>query len=610
MITDYGWRIQILKKNNNNGIKGKLFGGKKKILWLIAFIIIAFFIYRVATKRNNGDSETVTSPVTKGTLAIDVIETGNIDTSDSLIIRSEVEGRTNIISIVPEGTIITEDDIKSKKLLVELDSADLRKRLTQAEVSFENQKASFTDAKSSLDIQTNLNESNLKDGELKVLFAKMELEKYVGDKLVDKLFAKDLDFDKLINDPDLGGDALQKKREFENDIFLAKEELSRAKVKLEWTQKLFDKGYVTGNDLQSDSLSLKSQEIRVEKSSTALDLFKKYEFKKNIEKLRSDYEEAKMNLNRIIAKNTAELSKAETRLRTEEAKYKQQEDDLDKTRKQVEKCKIYATKPGLVVYAGSNQPWRDNQIKEGAEVYERMELINIPNTSAMIVETKVHESDVSRVKPGLRAEITIDAMPGKQWSGVVKKVGILPDAQNRWMNPNLKVYATDVELEGDNKVLKPGMTAKVRIIIDELKNVLYVPVQAVKTIGNDKVCYVSSPIGNPVMKKVVAGQYNDKFIEIKDGLKEGEKVILNTAELYEKSKAELLKTGKDSDKKSEINNNNNQPAKPENGIKQDNGETKNPSEVKNGNKETTNNNGNNNSKENPESGKTKKRKEK
>lgn len=512
------------------------------MVWIIIFIICIIFVLMSMVGRKSKKTDYLTYVVSKSNMIIDVSETGNVDTSDSLQIRSEVEGKTKIISIIPEGVTITEQDVANKKVLVELDSSEIKKRLTQQEITVQSQQASFTDAKSSYEIQKNQNESNQNEGELKVTFAKMELEKYLGKTLSDKFSEKKVKEEELIENPELGGECLQKKRKLENDILLAKEELNRAKVKLEWTKKLYEKGYVTGDDLQSDQLNLKRQEINIEQTETALDLYKKYEFRKDIEKFRSDYEEAIKNLERIIARNASEISKAEVRLKTEEAKLKQHQEELDKLKKQLENCKIIATKPGLVVYAGSNQPWRDEQIKEGADVYERQELINIPNTSAMIVKTKVHESDISRVVKGLKAEITIDALPGKKFNGIVKKVGILPDAQNRWLNPNLKVYMTEVEMVGKQTDLKPGMSAQVKIIIDELKNVLNVPVQAVRAVGDEKVCYVLNS-SSAEMKKVKTGSYNDKFIEIKEGLKEGEKVILNASELYEKSKSAIKKKG-------------------------------------------------------------------
>ena len=59
----------------------------------------------------------------------------------------------------------------------------------------------------------------------------------------------------------------------------------------------------------------------------------------------------------------------------------------------------------------------------------------------------------------------------------------MPDSQNMWMNPDLKVYLTTVTILGTNDWLKPGMSSKVEIFVSRLADVVYVPVQAVSPAG-------------------------------------------------------------------------------------------------------------------------------
>jgi len=100
----------------------------------------------------------------------------------------------------------------------------------------------------------------------------------------------------------------------------------------------------------------------------------------------------------------------------------------------------------------------------------------------------------------------------------------LADAED-WLNPDLKVYSTDIGIHGTHDALKTGMTGKVTVIIDKLRDVLYVPIQSVVTVEDKKVCYVA---GSPAVKREVeTGLFNDNFVEIKSGLAEGEKVLLN-----------------------------------------------------------------------------------
>jgi HlyD family secretion protein len=535
MITASGRRVHIMntqENNKNKKLKKNGMNGKKKIaLFVTVIVVIIIFMFLFRGKGTSEEAFT-TVKVKRGNLAIDVLESGNVEASKALEIKSEVEGRTTIISIAPEGTLVTEEDVKNKKVLVELDSSELEQKLIQQEISVQSAEADYTDATESYKIQINKNESDRKTGELKVKFARMDLEKYLGLEAASAFTSSTIELENLFECCDLGGEALQKKREHESNISLNEEEVARAEEKLVWTRKLEEKGYVTHNELQADDLSLKTKKVGLDKSRTAYDLFKRFEFQKQAEKLRSDYEEAKKELERIIARNRSELARAESKKKSSEANLTRKQEELDKIKEQLEKSKIVATQPGLLIYGGSRNTsrWGRSRIAEGEQVHERQNIAHIPDTSTMIASIKVHESMVSRVKEGQKCEITVDAIPDVMLMGKVKMVSPVADSEQRWLNPNLKVYVTEVSIDGNHPNLKPGMSVEVRILIDELKDVLTVPLQAVTTHGDDSICFVLNS-SNPEKRVLKTGEYNDKFIEIKEGLEEGEDVILNIGSL-------------------------------------------------------------------------------
>jgi len=509
---------------------------RKPAFWIGAAVLAVVLVFLVFSlgKAGPAASHFITSPVIQGDLVIDVLEAGAVESRDSLTIKSEVEGRTTIISIVPEGTVLTEEDVKNQRVLVELDSADLRDRETQEQIQVQSAEASLAEASASYEIQVKQNESNLKQGELKLQFAWMDLEKYLGEKLVYRFLGGGVPLEQLLDEPDLGGKALQELRTRENNIDAAKERKLQAEDTLHWTQELYEQDYVTRNELQKDVLSASSAMRQLEQAETDLHLFRRYEFLKEVEKLRSDYEEAQRELARIKAKNQAEIAKAEARLKSSEATYNRRAEQLKKIQDQIAKCRTVATQPGLVLYAGSDQPWRSqNRIEEGAQVFERQEIIKIPNTTSMIAKASIHESFITRVREGQQATITIDALPDQTFRGRVTKVALLPETQSRWLNPNLKVYATEISIEGANGVLKPGMSAQVRIVTDLLKDIRMVPIQAVTRRGDKSYCFVMESSG-PQLREIVIGEYNDRFMQVKDGLQAGQQVVLNAAALFEK----------------------------------------------------------------------------
>jgi HlyD family secretion protein len=147
----------------------------------------------------------------------------------------------------------------------------------------------------------------------------------------------------------------------------------------------------------------------------------------------------------------------------------------------------------------------------------------------MSVKVKIHESYIKKIKKGQKVRITVDAFPDTILDGEVTKVGVLPDSQNRWMNPDMKVYLTTITINGTYDWIKPGMSAKAEILVDHLDVVVYVPIQSVVPSEGKQVCHVVHGLKTE-KREVEVGQFNDAFIAIKSGLKEGESVLLNPPE--------------------------------------------------------------------------------
>lgn len=164
-------------------------------------------------------------------------------------------------------------------------------------------------------------------------------------------------------------------------------------------------------------------------------------------------------------------------------------------------------------------------IEEGAPVRQRQELLKLPDMSQMVAEIKVHESRVRQLQRGMPAFVKVESIPNRHFRGTVRKVALLPDAQSNWMNPDVKLYSTEILIEEDLPILKPGVSARAEILITKLTNVLSVPLHAVVLHQGKQVCYIDKN-GEPTPTPVTTGWFNDQFIEIKSGLQDGDRVLL------------------------------------------------------------------------------------
>ncbi|HOG50377.1 MAG TPA: hypothetical protein PKY10_07295, partial [Lentisphaeria bacterium] len=138
---------------------------------------------------------------------------------------------------------------------------------------------------------------------------------------------------------------------------------------------------------------------------------------------------------------------------------------------------------------------------------------------------KIHETYLKKIYIGLPVRVRIDALPGQIFMGKITKIAPLPDAQSMFMNPDLKVYNTIVELEGGDGVLKSGMNCEAEIIIEQHQDALYVPIQSVVRISGKPVAYVKN--GDDLERRdVEIGLDNNRMVHIISGLQEGEEVLI------------------------------------------------------------------------------------
>ncbi len=532
-----------------------LVGGGKKPWVILIFAAAALTVWVLwGSMRKGGLASTSnilsTFPVHRNDLTITVTEGGSTKASQTIDIKSEVYGEATIISLIPEGTYITQEDVNNGKLLVELESSGLKDRLKEEEKGLASDEARLIEEQENYHIQLNQNESDITAAKLAVKFALMDLQKYLGETVAQKVVEKasldpnsnfDIAYLLANNDPNdpnsLSGGSSQQLKQLKDAILLAEGQFEKANDVLEGTQKLHDVNYVSELELKGAKLDVERYRIQKESAVEALKLYKLYDFPKEAEKFLSDYQESERELVRTRARTRSRMAQAQARLSNAEEDVVESKLDVQRRSEQVAACIIRAPAPGLVVYGTSGEPWRDRQrgpVQEGGKVYQRQTIITLPNTAEMIVEIRVHEASVDKVRPGQRATIIVDAFPDKTFQGEVLKVAPLPDSQQGYLNPDVKVYTTKVSIEGSHDSVRPGMSAKVEILVDQLDDVLIVPVQSVAIREGKKLCYVMAS-DTPQPRVVSTGAFNDIFVEIISGLEEGEQVLLNPPILIEAS---------------------------------------------------------------------------
>ncbi len=559
-----------LKRNGliNRKMLLKGFAMNKKRFWALLLIVVAglavlWVVFKLSGARAASVNINELYTVKKGDLTITVTEGGSIRARKSNEYKCQVQRRsqTIILSIVPAGYYVTPEDVNNGMVLVQLDASTLQDELNRQEQTLASNREGFTSAQEAYKIQEKSNESDIANAEMNVRFALMDMQKFLGAELANSMVVKDVNqiqnlseyvapfVERVSKDPNIlvGSQAAQDMKRLQDDITKSEGSLKIAQSTLNGTQRLHDSNYVSELDLDRDKLSLQSQQFATENAVVMRQLYLKYDFPKNAERYLSDYIESTRSLDRTYAQCRARLAQAQVRLTTAKQNLETQQEQVDILKQQIEFCTIKARAPGLVVYGtgtssdamramrgGGGSGQRSGFISEGEPVSEGQTILSVPDTAEMVAEISVHETEVDRVQPGQPASIIMDAFPDRVLSGTVLEVAPMPDEQRGWMNPDLKVYKTLVLINGTYDFLKIRMSCRVKILVEQAKDVITVPIQTVANRSGKKVCYVMTDSG-PKEREVETGQFNEMSVQILKGLEVGEQVMLNPPMFLEAS---------------------------------------------------------------------------
>lgn len=433
-------------------------------------------------------------------LTISVTESGTLKNREQEVVKCEVEGQSTILWIVPEGTNAHKGD-----LLVELDTSKLQDQRNQQQITVLNAEAAFVRARENLEVVRSQGTSDVVKVELEAKFALLDLEKYEA------------------------GEYPGEQAQARADINIAKEELQRAKDKLDWSRKLAEEGYITRTELSADELAAKRAQINLELAEGKAALLESYTHTRKLEELKSDIEQAERALERVKRKAASDLVQADADRKAKESEYTRQQTQLEKINKQIAKCRITAPVAGMVIYATTGMEGGRGGVEPlaaGQVVRERQDLIFLPTAAAMMSEVKVHEASLKQVRVGMPARVTVDALAGRVFPGRITKIALLPDSQFAWLNPDLKVFSTEVILEGDASELRAGMSCRVEMIAQELTNVVCVPVQTVLRVGGQPGVYVVDKT-NTAFRALQIGADNHRMVHVLQGLEPGERILLS-----------------------------------------------------------------------------------
>ncbi|NIM23665.1 MAG: HlyD family efflux transporter periplasmic adaptor subunit [Armatimonadetes bacterium] len=296
------------------------------------------------------------------------------------------------------------------------------------------------------------------------------------------------------NETDLAQQAAQLEFD-ENELKLAKEDLAKK-------ERLLEERLVTGAQVDQAEGVVRSKELAVEKG-------------------KSQFELKKTEVESKEKQKQAEIRNIQFRADMAKSNLEETEDDL-------KGALLTAPAGGLVVMSRTWDGSSHRALKEGDNVHQRQTICALPDLTSMLVKVPVGESDAPKVRLGMSVLIRLEAIPEKTFHGSVKDISSLATEARIWEGgtPGKKNFEVTIDIkEVDPKTLKPGMTADVEFICDTVKDAVYVPIESV--VERQGKTYVFVKDGERYTRAdVKTGKYNDNFICVTHGLREGEVIAL------------------------------------------------------------------------------------
>jgi RND family efflux transporter MFP subunit len=415
-----------------------------------------------------GSQEPMLHKVAEGPFDHIVLEQGEIESSSNNEVKCEVKGRGG--SGTPILTVIAEGTlVKKGDTLCQLDSSAL-------EQESKNQRIVVSSA-----------ESSVISSEAAVNKAVIARQEY------------------------LEGTFLTERKAILSEIAVAQQSLRKAELSLESAERLAAKGTLKPLQIEAEQFSVENAKSTLESAQGRL-------------RVLDELTKAKM-----LVQYDADIETTRAKLESDKNTLVEEKNKLEEIETQIKACTIKAPADGQVVYANKSSGRGGSEfiVEPGALVREQQTIFLLPDPTRMQVKAKINESRISLIREGMPVKIRVNAVEN-ELLGRVFKVNKYAEPGN-WWGSNVKEYATYVQIIDPPETIRTGMTAEVRIFVEQIDKAIQIPVHAVYESKRHHFVLVRDQNNQNKWdtREIKIGATNDKFVTVKDGVEADDNVVLD-----------------------------------------------------------------------------------
>jgi HlyD family secretion protein len=436
-----------------------------------------------------------TAEVREGPFQVTIVEPGTLQALRSVTYVSSIQSnQAKIVAMAPEGKLVEKGD-----LLLLFDAAPFEEEIRRSQALLAQADADLQKARQDYKLQVIQNQEEMQAARQKVERSDLEL--------------KDVQ----------EGKGLVKEEEAVAAVANAERELQKAQTSLDDLKPLLAEGFITKVELERAEQQVSRAKEDLALAKRRRDSLINFGRPLELSQARADALSSKESLRQLSSAASYRLEQKQAAIASAESRIQEAASKLGLAQQQLGRCEVRADVPGIVVYKevffGSEQ--RKPQV--GDQVWANQPLLILPDISRMTVETKIRETDIHKVEQNQNVTVRVEAYPDLKLTGRVTLVGTL--AQEEKERRGTKFFGVTIQVNESEPRLRPGMTARVEIQVEERRKALFVPLEAVFEREGRTVCYVARR-RRIEPREVVLGPSNQDFVVVEKGLRGGERVCL------------------------------------------------------------------------------------
>ena len=436
--------------------------------------------------------------VIEGSFEVSVPSSGELASKNQINIYNHLESGATIIELVEEGSRVTQGDV-----LLRLNDEKIKDDIRNSEINVDTGNNDLRNAQKEYSVMEKKRDSVLAQKQLAIDLGALALQSWQE------------------------GEVVAKRQDLALAVQTADKNYQRLFKKFESSTLLFEQKFLSRDELDQDEISLLNADATLKKANLDVVVYENYTHLQQKQVKESDLQQAKDDYEQESVLYLLDLNNAQSNIEAKENKLASHVELLEKRRGQLEKCIVVAPASGMVVYASSMGRNRDDgePLDVGQNLHRNQMVMTIPDTSNMIARVKVNEALSGLITGGQRATVTCDALPDFVFEGEVLSVGVLAEGGG-WRDPNRRDYTVElkiIDLQG--APLKPSMRCSAEIFVENINDVLFVPIHSIHRSGGTIWVWKQAG-GGYKQHEITIGSFSDSYAEIVGGLESQDVVLL------------------------------------------------------------------------------------